>query len=120
MTGATRFLASAALGGLMVVGLAGIALAEQAARSSSSPVVRLASSSAPGSLSGVVRDERGVAVANVVVSALGAVTTVAVTDAAGKFEFGTLTPGPYLVRAHLPGYVAPRAQLVQVRASARA
>jgi hypothetical protein len=121
MTGTTRILASAAVGGLMVVGLAGIALAEQGpARSSSSPVVRLASSSAPGSLSGVVRDERGIAVANVVVSALGAVTTVAVTDASGKFEFGTLTPGPYLVRAHLTGYVAPRAQLVQVRASARA
>lgn len=122
MTGATRILASAAVGGLMVVGLAGIASAAEqgAARSSSSPVVRLSSSSAPGSLSGVVRDERGIAVANVVVSALGAVTTVAVTDASGKFEFGTLTPGPYLVRAHLTGYVAPRAQLVQVRASARA
>ncbi len=104
----------------MVVGLAGTLLAEQGpARSSSSPVVRLASSSAPGSLAGMVRDDRGVAIANVVVSALGAVTTVAVTDGSGKFEFGNLTPGPYLIRAHLSGYVAPRAQLVQVRASGR-
>jgi hypothetical protein len=121
MTGTTRFLASAAVGGLMVVGLAEVAPAEQAAPgSTSSPVVRLAASSAPGSLSGVVRDERGEAVANVVVSALGAVTTVAVTDASGRFEFGTLTPGPYLIRAHLAGFVAPRAHLVQVRPSARA
>ena len=51
-------------------------------------------------------------------SALGAVTTVAVTDASGRFQFGTLTPGPYLIRAHLAGFVAPRAELVQVKASA--
>jgi hypothetical protein len=93
---------------------------QTAARSSSSPVARLASSAAPGSISGFVRDERGFPVHNVVVSALGAVTTVTVTDSAGRFEFGTLTPGPYLVRAHLSGFVAPRAQMVQVRASARA
>ncbi len=90
-----------------------------AARTSASPVVRLAPSGAQGSISGVVRDERGLPVPNVVVSALGAVTTLAVTDASGRYEFGTLTPGPYLVRAHLSGYTAPRAHMVQVRASAR-
>ena len=37
------------------------------------------------------------------VSALGAVTTIAVTDPTGHYEFGALTPGPYLVRAHLAG-----------------
>ncbi len=54
-----------------------------------------------------------------VVSALGAVTTVAVSNAFGQFQFGSLTPGPYLVRAHLAGFMAPRAQMVQVRPSAR-
>ncbi len=69
---------------------------------------------------GVVRDERGLPVPNVVVSALGAVTTIAVSDASGQFHFGSLTPGPYLVRAHLSGYAAPRALMVQVRPSASA
>ena len=84
------------------------------------PVVRPASSSAPGSISGVVRDQAGLPVPNVVVSALGALTTIAVTDSGGHFQFGSLTPGPYLLRAHLAGFVAPKAQMVQVRASGEA
>lgn len=121
MAGATSVLASAAVGGLLVVGSPVLAAAQQgAARASLAPVVRTASSAAPGSIAGVVRDERGLPVANVVVSALGAVTTIAVSDSYGQFQFGSLTPGPYLVRAHLAGYTAPRAQMVQVRPSARA
>lgn len=114
-------LASAAVGGLLVVGTPAFASAQQsAARASLSPVVRTASSAAPGSIAGVVRDERGLPVPNVVVSALGAVTTIAVSDSSGQFQFGGLAPGPYLVRAHLAGYMEPRAQMVQVRPSARA
>ena len=114
-------LASAAVGGLLVVGTPAFASAQQsAARAPLSPVVRTASSAAPGSIAGVVRDERGLPVPNVVVSALGAVTTIAVSDSSGQFQFGGLAPGPYLVRAHLAGYMAPRAQMVQVRPSARA
>ncbi len=121
MAGATSVLASAAVGGLLVMGAPAFASAQQsAARASLSPVVRTASSSAPGSIAGLVRDERGLPVPNVVVSALGAVTTIAISDAFGRFQFGGLTPGPYLVRAHLAGYVAPRALMVQVRPSASA
>jgi hypothetical protein len=120
MTGTTSFLASAAVGGLLVVAAPTVAHGQQNAHLSAAPVARLDSSAAPGSISGVVRDERGVPLEHVVISALGAVTMVAVTDASGRFEFGRLTPGPYLVRAHLGGYTAPRAQMVQVRASARA
>lgn len=120
MAGATRPLASAVVGSLLVVGAVPAASAQPAARLSVAPVVRPASASAPGSISGVVRDQAGLPVANVVVSALGALTTIAVTDSDGHFQFGTLTPGPYLVRAHLAGYVAPKAQLIQVRASAEA
>ncbi|MGC4085866.1 MAG: carboxypeptidase-like regulatory domain-containing protein [Vicinamibacterales bacterium] len=118
MTGATSALASAVVGGLLVVAAATEVSAQGAVRTSAAPAVR-PSSAAPGSMSGVVRDERGLPVEKVVVSALGAVTTLAVTDASGRFEFGTLTPGPYLVRAHLAGYVAPKAQMVEVRPSAR-
>lgn len=121
MIGTTRILASAAVGSLMVVALAPTSGAQQtAARPVSSPVAHFASTAAPGAITGVVRDERGQPVARVVVSVLGAVSTVTVTDGNGRFDFGSLAPGPYLVRAHLPGYVAPRAQMLQVRASARA
>ncbi len=74
----------------------------------------------PGSIQGVVRDEKGFPVSGAVVSALGATSAVAVTDRTGRFELRTLTPGPYLLRAHLAGYVAPRAQVVEVRSSTRA
>jgi hypothetical protein len=75
---------------------------------------------AAGSLRGTVQDEQGQPVSGVVVSVLGTTTTVAVTDKNGQYEFGLLSPGPYLVRAHLAGYIAPRARTVQVGASNQA
>ena len=53
------------------------------------------------------------------VSAVGATPTVAITDREGRFTFETLSPGPYFVRVHLSGFVAPRAQMVEVRPSTR-
>ena len=53
------------------------------------------------------------------VSAVGATPTVAVTDREGRFTFETLSPGPYFVRVHLSGCIAPRAQMVEVRSSTR-
>jgi TonB-dependent receptor-like protein/carboxypeptidase family protein len=82
------------------------------------PVTHLASI-APGSILGVVQDEHGAPVAGAMVSALGATTAFAVSDRAGRFELRTLSPGPYVVRAHLSGFVASRAQVVDVRPSAR-
>lgn len=119
MAAATRFLASATVGGLMVVGLPAVGNAQVGSRSPVPPAARVASF-APGSIHGVVRDERGEVVAGAVVSALGVTTTVAVTGKDGRFEFATLSPGPYLIRSHLAGYVAPRAQMVQVVPGARA
>ena len=75
---------------------------------------------APGSLQGVVHDEKGFPVSGAVVSALGATTAIAVTDRIGRFEMRTLSPGPYLIRAHLAGFVAPRAQVIEVHSSTRA
>jgi hypothetical protein len=82
------------------------------------PVTHIASL-APGSILGVVSDERGLPVAGAIVSALGNTTSVAVTDRSGRFELRTLSPGPYLLRAHLSGFVASRGQVVEVRSSAR-
>jgi len=82
------------------------------------PVTHIASL-APGAINGLVQDDRGQPIPGAIVSALGTTPAVAVTDKQGRFELRTLTPGPYLVRAHLSGYVASRGQLVEVRSSAR-
>ena len=89
------------------------------AQSSPSPAPAIAALT-PGAIQGVVQDEAGAPVSGAVVSALGASSAFAVTDHAGRFEIRSLPPGPYLVRAHLTGFVAPRGQIVRVQPSARA
>jgi outer membrane receptor protein involved in Fe transport len=108
----------ATVGTLALLGLPPIARAEQ----SPQPPVQLAASIAAlasGSLQGLVKDEAGAPVVGAMVSAVGATPTVAVTDREGRFTFETLSPGPYFVRVHLSGYIAPRAQMVEVRSSTR-
>lgn len=114
MTGRSR-LAASALGSLMLLGWPAISLAQSAGRTAQ-PVGRVAGIT-PGSINGTVRDETGAPISGAMVSAIGAATTVAVTDRDGRFELRSLSPGPYLVRAHLVGYIAPRAQMVEVRSS---
>ena len=116
MTGRCGLVASAALGGLMLLGTPAIAGAQRAGDQTPQPVDRIAAL-ASGSIHGIVRDETGIPVAGAMVSAIGATTSVAVTDRNGRFDLQTLSPGPYLVRAHLTGYIAPRAQVIEVRAS---
>jgi hypothetical protein len=82
------------------------------------PVSLLAT--AHGELQGVVTDDRGAPLQGVVVSALGSTSAFAITDRAGRFTFRTLAPGPYLVRAHLDGYVPARGRIIQVNSAARA
>jgi hypothetical protein len=109
----------AIVGGVMLLWVASAAAAQGTVGSVEAvPVARIASL-APGSIRGTVEDERGLPVSGAVVSALGTTTRVAVTDHSGRFELRTLSPGPYLLRAHLSGYVASRAQVVNVRASSR-
>jgi hypothetical protein len=74
---------------------------------------------APGTIHGLVRDDSGAPIAGAVVSALGSSTAFAVTDRFGQFELRSLSPGPYLVRAHLTGYIASRGQMVRVLPSTR-
>jgi len=118
MTRASAFAASALIGGLFILVTPAIMAAQSSGDFTGQPVARVASA-APGSLFGRVEDDKGAPIAGVIVSALGTSTTFAVSDRDGRFEFGTLAPGPYMLRAHLSGYAAPRAQMVQVRASAR-
>ena len=76
--------------------------------------------SAPqGEIRGTVADDKGKPLPGAVVSALGSTTLFAVADADGRFVFRNLALGPYLVRAHLQGYVPARARVIQVSASQR-
>jgi len=109
---------SAAVGGLLLLCLTSVATA-QTTIVPPRPVTHLASLPA-GTILGNVLDERGAPVAGAMVSALGATSAFAVSDRSGKFELRTLPPGPYLVRAHLVGFVASRGQVVEVRPSGRA
>jgi hypothetical protein len=111
-------LTSAAVSGLTLLGMSAISSA-QGAGPSPQLVGRMASVVAPGFIQGVVSDDKGSPIADVMVSALGAITALAVTDVKGRFELRALPPGPYFVGAHLGGYTAPRPQLVEVRSNGR-
>lgn len=113
----TRRAATTALGILGIL-CTPAAAAAQAVPALDQPVSRIASVT-PGAIQGVVLDEHGKPVVGAMVSALGTTTKFAVTDRLGRFELRTLSPGPYLVRAHLSGYVASRGQIVEVRSSSR-
>jgi hypothetical protein len=70
-------------------------------------------------LSGLVNDRNGRPLAGAVVSAVGSESAFAVSDAEGRFTLRTLPPGPYLVRAHLQGYLPARPRLMQIGTSLR-
>src|SRR5437763_1227952 len=114
MTGSSKMIA-AAVGGLVLL------FQLPAARAQSAPpiVVARIASLALGSIGGVVQDETGAPIPGAMVSALGAKTAIAVTDRSGRFELRTLSPGPYLVRAHVTGIVGSRGEMIEVRASTR-
>ncbi len=79
------------------------------------PIVEVELRSA-GHLRGTVADDRGAPLEGVMISALGTDgVTFAVCDAEGRFEFLSLSAGPYVVSAHLKGYRAePLRGLIQV------
>ena len=117
MNSSSRMTASAVVGGLVLLCLPAVSSAQLAGQLR--PVAHIASIAA-GSIQGTVQDEQGAPVAGATVSALGASSAFAVSDRGGRFEMRTLSPGPYLLRAHLAGFVASRGQLIDVRPSARA
>ena len=105
-------LASAALGGLTLLVLPATSHAQRTV----SVLVGAPAESAPaaGSIHGVVRDDKGVPIEGAVVSAVGAATTVAVTERDGSFQLPALGPGPYVVRAYHVGHVAAQVGVVRV------
>jgi hypothetical protein len=108
---------AAVVGGLVLLCVSAPARAQLAPEVR--PIGHFASVGA-GSIEGDVQDEKGAPVAGAMISALGATAAFAVSDRTGRFEISSLSPGPYLVRAHLNGFVASRGQVIDVRPSSRA
>ena len=67
-----------------------------------------------GSIQGLVSDERGGPLAGAIVSALGATTAMATTDARGRFVIQPLAAGEYVLRIHLAGFISGRREGVRV------
>lgn len=103
-----------------IAGAADPAAAQLALRPQPAQLQQVApATTAPGELHGVIQDDKGVPLAGAVISALGATTVFAVSDREGRFAFRNLPAGPYLVRAHLQGFVPPRPRVIQISAGAR-
>jgi hypothetical protein len=79
----------------------------------------LAAGVSQGDLHGTVLDDRGKPLGGAVVSAVGATSAFAVSENDGTFAFRNLPAGPYLLRAHLQGYVPTRGRIVQVNAATK-
>ncbi len=107
MRDASRLIATAV--GVLV----GLCISAPASGQTPQAVGRVASLPS-GTIQGSVRDEAGAPVQGVMLSALGSSTAFAVSDRLGHFALRPLSPGPYLVRAHLSGFISPRGQIVQV------
>lgn len=69
---------------------------------------------AGGRVQGTVRDDRGQAVGGVLISAIGTITSSAVSDSTGRFVL-PLPSGEYSLRAHREGYVSSYRDIVMVR-----
>jgi len=111
------------LGSAVAVGLCLIIPALPASAQAARPGPQLVSRMAAvlsAELTGVVRDRNGKPIAGVVVSAMGAESAFAVSDRDGRFTFRTLPAGPYVVRAHLQGYLPARPRVMQVSTAVHA
>ncbi len=82
------------------------------------PVTKIAAADT-GVIEGTVTDEVGKPLDGAVISALGGTTAFAVSDKTGQFTLRQLPPGPYLLRAHLAGFLAARSTMVNVRPSSK-
>ena len=106
------------LGVIVCAAAPSIARAQQGTSHIPQPATQLAAAS-DGELRGIVYDDQGQPLAGAVVSALGATSAFAVTDRDGRVVFRALPAGPFLVRAHLQGYLPARGRIVAVNAGGR-
>ncbi|MEO8259240.1 MAG: TonB-dependent receptor [Acidobacteriota bacterium] len=123
MAGISRLMTSAAaVGGLVFVFVSSEAHAERASPRAGGAGIVSSRRVAPtaGSIQGIVQEEGGAPIKGAVVTAVGVTTTFTVSDGAGQFEFPTLSPGSYLLRAHLSGFVASPGKSIEVLPSSRA
>jgi hypothetical protein len=109
-----RHLAACTVVTLISVAVAVPPAAAQLGARNSVPTLVRASGTPHAVVRGVVHDEQGRPLAGVVVSAFGSTSVFAVSDPDGRFSFRGLPFGPYVVRAHLQGYVPARSRLIQV------
>jgi hypothetical protein len=109
-----RFITRWCVLGLAVCTAAAPALAQQPKQRVRLQAATNNSSAPQGEIRGVVEDDKGQRLAGAVVSALGTTAFFATSDAHGRFALRNMALGPYLVRAHLQGYVAARARVIQV------
>jgi hypothetical protein len=108
----TRVLSAAGFLVIITGGLSSAVYAQQ--RTPGAPEFRPVSAIVGGTINGIVSDERGGPLSGALVSALGAATAMAVTDANGRFSIQRLPAGDYTLRAHLAGFVASRRDNVRV------
>ena len=97
---------------------AGVASAQVVPPTIPTQVTQLATA-ATGVITGTVLDDAGKPLDGVVISAMGGSTSFAVSDRTGQFTLRSLMPGPYLVRAHLDGYLPARGTMLNVRPASR-
>jgi hypothetical protein len=109
---------TAAVGGLIVL-VSAVPSAAQHGAGLSRQTSGQSTALTPGAIHGTVRNEAGEPVPGVVVTAIGSSIRIEITDAEGRFEFAGLAPGPYMLRAHSQGYVAPVPARVDVRSNSR-
>jgi hypothetical protein len=122
MAGTSRITASALFGGLIVLAGAPAIDAQHLRAPVASTPLALAPAPDPspsGAVYGEIRNDQGQPLPGAVVSIVGASISVAVADDRGRFEFPSLLPGSYQIRAHAPGYLAPKRRAVDVRAGSR-
>ena len=68
-------------------------------------------------IAGTIKDDKGAAIEGALVSALGATSSLTVSDTAGRFSLA-LPPGEYQIRVHREGYTSTFRELLLLRASA--
>ena len=102
--------------GALVTVFAGLDQAAAQSANRASMIVARTDATAGGRIQGIVRDDRGQALRDVSIVAVGSTFATARSDSLGRFSLA-LSPGDYVVRAARDGYVSTYREAVRVHAS---